>query len=93
MMATLVYRAGYLAFLERDFLQNQGQARTDRVEKIHTNRGVILDRNDEPLAVSTPVISIWFDPGKDKISMDRLAELAEITGVPESLLTLSLIHI
>ncbi|HAO56041.1 MAG TPA: cell division protein, partial [Gammaproteobacteria bacterium] len=86
MMVTLVYRAGYLAFLEREFLQDQGQLRTDRVEKIHTNRAVILDRNGEPLAVSTPVISIWFDPERDKISMDRLTELAEITGVSENLL-------
>ena len=86
MMGALVYRAGYLAFLEREFLQDQGQLRTDRVEKIHTNRAVILDRNGEPLAVSTPVISIWFDPERDKISMDRLTELAEITGVSENLL-------
>ena len=83
MMVTLVYRAGFLAFSEREFLQHQGQSRTDRIEKIPTNRGVILDRNDELLAVSTPVISVWFDPKVDKIPMDRLAELAEVVGVSD----------
>lgn len=44
------------------FLQNQGQARSLRTETINANRGVITDRNGEPLAVSTPVVSIAGNP-------------------------------
>ena len=40
-----------------EFLQNQGQSRTLRTEPITAYRGVITDRNGEPLAVSTPVAS------------------------------------
>src|SRR5690606_19075353 len=44
------------------FLQNQGQARSLRTESINANRGVITDRNGEPLAVSSPVVSIAGNP-------------------------------
>ncbi len=45
-----------------EFLQDQAQARTLRQEKMPAYRGVISDRHGEPLAVSTPVISIWANP-------------------------------
>lgn len=45
-----------------EFLQGQGNARTVRSEPINAYRGVITDRNGEPLAVSTPVESIWANP-------------------------------
>ena len=47
-----------------EFLQSQGLARTLRTEVIPAHRGIITDRYGEPLAVSTPVISIWADPDK-----------------------------
>lgn len=45
-----------------EFLQGQGLARTLRTETISAYRGVITDRNGEPLAVSTPVETLWADP-------------------------------
>ncbi len=45
-----------------EFLQHQGEARSVREERIAAYRGVITDRNGEPLAVSTPVQSLWANP-------------------------------
>ncbi len=59
-----------------EFLQGQGQARTLRTESIPAYRGVISDRNGEPLAVSTPVLSLWANPQLLQASSERLPELA-----------------
>ena len=53
-----------LPILEREFLQGQGDARTIRTVPLVANRGLITDRNGEPLAVSTPVKSLWVDPSE-----------------------------
>jgi len=64
------------------FLQGQGDARTVRTEVIPAYRGVILDRNGEPLAVSTPVASIWINP-KQLIGQEgRWRELAKAIDLP-----------
>ena len=44
------------------FLQQQGMARSVRTEPIQAHRGIIYDREGKPLAISTPVQSIWCDP-------------------------------
>ncbi len=51
-----------LHLFEDDFLKGQGDARSLRVVEMPAHRGMILDRNGEPLAVSAPVESLWFDP-------------------------------
>lgn len=56
------WKVSSLHIRERDFLQDQGDARTIRMEPIVANRGIITDRNGEPLAVSTPVKSVWVNP-------------------------------
>src|SRR5690625_5958598 len=43
-------------------------------------RGVITDRNGEPLAVSTPVESLWVDPQVLVQEPHRWAELAQALG-------------
>jgi len=58
----LVGRAVDLQLWHQDFLQEQGDARSLRVVAIPAHRGMITDRNGEPLAISTPVDSIWADP-------------------------------
>lgn len=67
-----------LQVMETEFLQNQGEARFLRVVSIPTVRGNILDRNGEPLAVSTPVESVWAHPGELLQAVDRLPELADL---------------
>jgi len=58
----LVWRAVDLQLLHKEFLQGQGDARHLRVVSMPAHRGMITDRNGEPLAISTPVDSIWANP-------------------------------
>lgn len=55
-------RAFYLHIFDRDFLRQQGDARVVRTQTIPAHRGMIMDRNGVPLAVSTPVVSVWVNP-------------------------------
>jgi len=77
----LVARVLMLHTVERDFLQDQGDARTVRTEKIFAHRGMIQDRQGKPLAISSPVGSIWADPKKLIQADDGLAALAMALGV------------
>jgi cell division protein FtsI (penicillin-binding protein 3) len=52
-------RAIYLQGLHNNFLQQKGEARYGRVNELPATRGIITDRNREPLAISTPVESVW----------------------------------
>ncbi|WP_355661406.1 peptidoglycan D,D-transpeptidase FtsI family protein [Halomonas salifodinae] len=61
-MGLLAGRIVYLQVIERPFLQGQGDARTLRVDPIPAHRGMITDRHGEPLAISTPVVSLWANP-------------------------------
>ncbi|WP_462114888.1 peptidoglycan D,D-transpeptidase FtsI family protein [Lysobacter xanthus] len=82
----LVARAFYIQVLDRDFYVAQGQARSLREIPIPTSRGMITDRNGEPLAVSTPVESIWGNPQELLKSPQRLPALAAALGVPVDVL-------
>lgn len=64
------------------FLQGQGDARTLRVEPIPAYRGLITDRRGEPLAVSTPVVSVWANPQVLSTDARTLAPLAKRLGMP-----------
>src|SRR5258708_6722315 len=76
--ALLLGRAVYLQGLNNDFLQAKGESRYSRVIEIPANRGRILDRNGEALAISTPVKSIWAIPGEVHPSERQLARLAAL---------------
>ena len=78
----LVCRSSYLAVTEREFLQNQGEARATRTAEIRAHRGVISDRNGDPLAVSTPVVSVWTDPSVDRLDTRELVLVAELLDRP-----------
>ena len=58
----LVFRSFQLQYLERDFLNQQADARHIRTEKMASNRGSIFDRRGTPLAVSTPIDSVIINP-------------------------------
>lgn len=63
------------------FLQGQGNARTVRTESIPAYRGLITDRRGEPLAVSTPVTSIWANPKLLNTEGKAFEMLAERLGI------------
>lgn len=74
-------RVVYLHAVERDFLKGQGDARTVRMERINAHRGMVTDRQGKPLAVSSPVTSLWANPEELLAAEDRasLAPLFDVT--------------
>lgn len=60
-----------------EFLQGQGDARTVRTESIPAYRGVITDSRGEPLAVSTPVVTLWANPQVINANTPGLSQLAK----------------
>ncbi|AKS42732.1 peptidoglycan D,D-transpeptidase FtsI family protein [Wenzhouxiangella marina] len=78
----LVGRAVNLQVMESEFLQSEGEARFLRQVAIPTVRGSILDRHGEPLAVSTPVDSIWAHPGTLLQESEKLPMLASLLEMP-----------
>jgi len=62
--AVMLWRAVDLHVMNKDFLQSQGNARYMRTMPVAAHRGVITDRHGDPLAVSTPVDSVWINPAE-----------------------------
>ena len=80
--AILIGRITLLQVIDRPFLQSQGDARTLRHEAIPAHRGMITDRNGEPLAISTPVVTLWANPQElpeDAIQRVMLAQALGMT--------------
>ncbi|MCR4301069.1 MAG: penicillin-binding protein 2 [Sulfuricaulis sp.] len=81
-IALLAARAVYLQVFNSDFLQSQGNQRHMRLVKDNSHRGMILDRHGSPLAVSTPVDSVWAHPptlAKERRKWPHLAAMLEMS--------------
>nr|WP_242464032.1 penicillin-binding protein 2 [Thiococcus pfennigii] len=76
MMVVTVAGAFYRQVVETDYLQSEGARRYLRESEIPARRGMILDRNGEPLAVSTPVTTLWADPTLLARHAEHIAALA-----------------
>ena len=74
----LVVRAVELQLVDREFLIGQGEARAVRDVSIEAHRGAILDRNGRPLAISTPVESVYANPRELNALPERWPELANV---------------
>jgi len=74
----LVGRSLYLQWIDNAFLQEQGSSRYSREIELPAHRGRIVDRAGEPLAISTPVKSIWAFPGQVDATPEKLAQLARV---------------
>jgi len=86
MVGALLVRAVDLQVLRKDFLQVQGDARHLRTLAIPAHRGMITDRSGQPLAISTPVESVWAHPGNLLTASDRLGDLAAALDMDENTL-------
>lgn len=74
------WRIVELHVLDEGFLRNQGDKRSARHVPIPAHRGQITDRNGEPLAISTPVLTIWANPSQLIHQQARWPELAQQLG-------------
>jgi cell division protein FtsI (penicillin-binding protein 3) len=79
--AALVGRAVQLQLVQHHFLASEGAARFTRVAAIVAHRGTITDRYGEPLAVSTPVDSVWVNPRELAANTEQLPRLAKAINV------------
>lgn len=71
----------YRQVVETEFLRTEGERRYLRVGEIAARRGMITDRNGEPLAVSTPVETVWGEPRKLVHQMESIPPLASALGL------------
>lgn len=76
MVGAIGWRIVDLQVIDQDFLKEQGDARSVRHIPIPAHRGLMTDRNGEPLAVSTPVKTLWANPKELLGAKARLPELA-----------------
>ncbi len=84
--AALVGRVAYIQIIEPDVLIRQSDMRSVRVKSLPSARGIISDRNGEPLAVSVPVEAVYADPAtifkKGGLHYkDRWYALADVLGL------------
>jgi len=80
----LIARATYVQVFTYEFYRDQGDARQLRTIPISAHRGDILDRSGDPLAISTPIQSLWGVPAKlaeQPAAMREVAAILEIDAV------------
>lgn len=80
MVGAISWRIVDLQVMDQGFLKNQGDARSVRHIPIPAHRGLITDRHGEPLAVSTPVTTLWGNPRELQAARARWPELAGALG-------------
>ena len=76
--AGLLAQAARLQLYRHDFYTSEGNERFSRVATITAHRGMITDRNGEPLAISTPVDSVWVNPQELAPASDQIPHLAQV---------------
>ncbi len=77
----LAGRAVYLQGMHNGFLQQKGESRYSRVIEMSAHRGMITDRHGEPLAISTPVESVWASPQDMDATSTQIKKLADLIGM------------
>lgn len=91
-VAGLSWRVFDLAILDQHFLRRQGDERVLRLVSTPAFRGMIVDRNGFPLAVSTLVYSAWMNPQDFAPQPGQLPELARLLGIKPKEINALLAH-
>lgn len=73
-----------LTIVQKKFLRQQGESRSKRVLNIPALRGTIEDRDHSPLAISSPVSSLWVNPQEFILTHDNANKIAELLKIPEA---------
>ena len=82
----IVVRAYAIQVNGKEFYEKQGNMRQIREIDLEVPRGTIFDRNGEPLAISTPMVSIGVNPQTLIHHLPRVSQLAEVLNLdPEKL--------
>jgi len=71
-------RAIDLQIVRHPFLSDRAAQQQLRTIELPAHRGMILDRNGQPLAISTPVYAIWINP---RVVLGRKVNLAPVAKV------------
>jgi cell division protein FtsI (penicillin-binding protein 3) len=82
--AVLGARAFYLQGMSTGFLQAKGELRYSRTIELSATRGMIVDRHNEPLAISTPVESVAASPADLEVTPEQMQELSRLLNVSVS---------
>lgn len=69
-----------------EFLQKQGEARQLRFDVLPASRGLIVDRNNQPLAVSVNVVDVWVNPQYFKPSIAQIDMLSGLLSIDAQIL-------
>ncbi|MDR1056991.1 MAG: penicillin-binding protein 2 [Coxiellaceae bacterium] len=78
----LIGRIVYLGVIKHSFLLDQGNIRSVREISIHAHRGIITDRNGEPLAISVSVASVWVNPKTYNATISQENNLSQLLKLP-----------
>lgn len=77
----------FLNISAKPFLRQQGDARTLRTVSIPSYRGLIMDRRGTPLAVSTPMDSVWINPQLFNPTQQQIITISKIISLaPENII-------
>ncbi|WP_290676980.1 penicillin-binding transpeptidase domain-containing protein [Halothiobacillus sp. 15-55-196] len=94
----LVGRAVQLQVSEQGFYVQQGGDRQQRLQVIPAHRGMITDRNGDPLAISVPMAAVWVNPteltrfyaarntasARKYVDQDPIKTLASLLKIPDA---------
>ncbi len=77
----LVGRSVQLQVLDRQFIERQADMRHARTARLVAHRGAVQDRFGEPLAVSSPVDTVWVNPPEFAEAGEGIPRLARVLGI------------
>lgn len=81
LVIVLIARVVQLTLFDKSFLTAQGDARALRVVTTPAFRGMISDRDGYPLAISTAVYSVWFNPQELSLDKEQIKTLSKLLNI------------